>query len=322
MGKDVILPVFFFFFQKHKVNIMKSSLKYNTFILTLATGLVFSLTACGESKSSGDKSTTVTTQTTTTTRTITSVIVDNPQITTTPVIITKPNKETKKKINVCKKTTNSKSTIVSLPPKQQSGSSGKKGCGSLSKEEMLKKVNELRNQARYCYKEKKVFSATNPLEWSDTLEKSTRKFAYDMANHDYYNYFGKNAHLQPNTSKRKVNGKWKIEDAISFTCRTQEFDYLVPDKIGGLARENLAWSINSESPSVQTAVDTAYYGDGISNDGWLKSKHGHCEAIMNPVVEDFAMSCAYNAKTNKYYFVQLFGVQCKTAEECQEKGVQ
>ncbi len=199
-----------------------------------------------------------------------------------------------------------------VPAKKTSTSSGEKGCGSLTKEEMLKKVNELRNQSRFCHKEKKNFSATHALKWNNTLEKSTKKFANDMAKHDYYNYFGGDAHVQPDTSKPKP---WKIKDAITFNDRSTEFGYFVPEKIVGTGGENLARSISDKRLNVKTAVDTAY-------DDWLKSTHGHCESIMEPKFEDFAMSCSYNAKTHRYYFVQMFGVQCKSVDECEKKGIQ
>ncbi len=195
------------------------------------------------------------------------------------------------------------------------------GCSSFNKKEaqkkILKQLNTIRAQSITCLKTNKKFNATHPLKWSDTLEKSTRKFAYDMANHDYYDYFGTNAHLQPDTSKAKP---WKIKDAITFDDRAKEFEYLNPKETAGFTRENLAWSKNPNKPDIQTAVNTAYYGDGVSSVGWLKSTHGHCESIMSPEVEDFAMTCAYNPKTNKYYFVQTFGVNC-TLETCEDKGL-
>ncbi len=265
---------------------MKTSLNYNSLILAVATSLALSLSACGGgSSSSGDTGVPKTKK-------------------------EKPSNPTKKDID--------KKVAPVVPPKTPSTSSGEKGCGSFSKTEMLQKVNELRSQSRMCYQTNKRFNATHAVKWNKTLEKSTKKFAYDMANNSYYNYFGGDAHLQPDTSKPKP---WKIKDAITFNKRSQQFGYLVPSKVGGLVRENLAWSQNGKKPDIKTAVKTAYYGDGVTSKGWLKSTHGHCETIMNPIVEDFAMSCAYNAKTNKYYFVQMFGVRCTTVEECQKKGI-
>ncbi len=218
-----------------------------------------------------------------------------------------------------------------------SGSSANTGCPTIDqayKDAMLKKVNKLRSKGRYCFKNG-VKTWKNPapeLKWNAKLETGTTKFANDMATYDYYNYFKEiypkykklsaedynklplakhikqedlNGHLQPDTSKAKVNDQYRLEDAITFSQRVGETNYIDPTK-DAVAGENIAWSHNSSYPSFEMALKTAYYGSKNST-GWLQSHKGHCETLMDSAYQDFAMSCSYNKDTGKYYFVQLFG---------------
>ncbi len=281
---------------------MKSSLIYNPLVLAVITSLALSLTACGGGGSSSSSGNSNHSETNSSGE--------------TPIV-----------------NTGNKTTLELSPADLKV-----KGCSSFndkkSREKILKQLNKIRAQSRTCYKKdkseklvKSLFKSAPALKWSDTLEKSTKKFANDMAENNYYNYFGTTAHLQPDTSKPKP---WLIKDAITLDDRKYEFKYLIKSQIdkttnklikqgvAGIVSENLAWS--QYNPSLDSAVDMAYYGGGGSP-GWLKSTHGHCENIMDPQVEDFAVTCAYNASTQEYYFVQMFGVHCSSEKDCKNKGL-
>ncbi len=177
------------------------------------------------------------------------------------------------------------------------------GVATLTQKQLLARINKIRSQGRFCYSNGKTWYPAAPaVKWSKELEQSSKKFAEDMAKHDYYNYFGSNAHIQPDTSKPKVNGKYT--GTITLQDRVLNAQYLVQRKIGGSAGENLAWSINRDNTDVNTALNTAYKD-------WLSSRHQHCETIMRANWKDFAMSGAYNKDTHKYYFVQTFGERSK-----------
>ncbi len=267
---------------------MKHSLGYNSLFLAIVTGLTLSLSACGggcgDSDSSGGDAggsttnssagTTPTTPTTPTNPTTTPTNPTNPT-TTTPITPTNPTT-----------TPTNPTTSTSAPTEEQ-------------KKEMLKTINKVRSQSRQCLKTNKTFNATNELKWSDTLEKATKKFADDMVKNNYYDYFGSDPHLQPDTSKP---APWKQADALTFEDRKEKFGY----RIDELALENLGFAGSPTSTvaiPLASAMDYAYNGA----DGWLQSKKGHCENIMDSRVDEYALSYAYNAKNNTYYFVQMFG---------------
>ncbi len=179
-----------------------------------------------------------------------------------------------------------------------------KGCPVATqayKTAMIKKINEIRSKSRVCHKTNKNYAAAPAIQWNDLLAKSTSRFAREMGTYGYYDYFGKDAHLQPDTSQPNADGSYDESKAIDINKRISYSGYK------GSVGENLAYSPKGNAASFNAAIDEIFYGD----QGWLNSKRGHCETIMNPDIKDFAMSCGYNKEKDSYYFVQMFGIPLK-----------
>ncbi len=176
------------------------------------------------------------------------------------------------------------------------------GCQFLTQEKILQRINKIRQSGRFCYKQsykgdkitKTWYEPASAVQWNEQLAIATKHFAEDMATHDYYNYFGTDAHLQPNTSKKDSNGRYQLKDAITLLDRVNASGYKHH------IYENMGYQYDSLDHSVDTAFDR-------SIEAWLASKHGHCDTIMLATMKDFAMGCGYNAASGKYYFTQLFG---------------
>ncbi len=176
------------------------------------------------------------------------------------------------------------------------------GCSSLTKEMFLKRINELRSKSRICHQTGKTFVSAPAVHWNNKLNNATSDFARDMEVHNYYDYFGiGDAHKQPNTKKStNEDGRYNIDDALTVEDRVDLAGYK------GIPAENLGIVFSTVDFSANKALDVVI-------NQWLKSKEGHCEAIMNPKLKDFAMSCGYNHSSNKtsYHFVQMFGIPTK-----------
>ncbi len=177
------------------------------------------------------------------------------------------------------------------------------GCQFLTQEKILQRINKIRQSGRFCYKKnynsnkitKTWYEPASAVQWNEQLAIATNDFAKDMATNSYYNYFGTNAHLQPDTKKKDSKGRYQLKDAITLADRLNASGYKHH------VYENMGYQYDSLDHSVDTAFDR-------SIEAWLASKHGHCDNIMRATVKDFAMGCGYNAESGKYYFTQLFGV--------------
>lgn len=135
--------------------------------------------------------------------------------------------------------------------------------------QMLEAVNAARATARKC--QGRDFPSAPALTWNGLLGQAARAHAQDMAARDYFD------HVSP--------------EGVDLKARVEKAGYAGWRTLG----ENIAAGFSdSQIPEVMA--------------GWLGSKTGHCEALMNPEFTEVGFGYAPSTG-GKYsaYWVQDFG---------------
>lgn len=155
------------------------------------------------------------------------------------------------------------------PAPNQQDDQGAGPAPTAAEARMLQAVNAARATARQC--QGKDFAAAPALAWNGLLGKAARAHAQDMAAHNYFD------HVSP--------------DGKTLKNRAEAAGYTGWKRLG----ENIAAGYSDTEIAEAMA-------------GWLASKTGHCEALMDPAYKEVGFGYA-PATGGQYsaYWVQDFG---------------